>query len=161
MYRDLFKKGSAVLVGLLLTGVVSAATVNYALDVTFVNGNTASGTFSYDANTSTVSNVDILLDGSYFWGWDPQLDEGVGTAFHNYIAFHNSSQYDLYIQFDTPLLPHIDPTTIGIIGDAQTDYDRLDIATASLTHAVPVPAAAWLFGSALAGLGWMRRKQTI
>ena len=26
--------------------------------------------------------------------------------------------------------------------------------------AVPVPAAAWLFGSALAGLGWMRRKQT-
>jgi len=27
--------------------------------------------------------------------------------------------------------------------------------------AVPVPAAVWLFGSALAGLGWMRRKQTI
>ena len=25
---------------------------------------------------------------------------------------------------------------------------------------VPVPAAAWLFGSALIGLGWMRRKQT-
>ena len=25
---------------------------------------------------------------------------------------------------------------------------------------VPVPAAVWLFGSALAGLGWMRRKQT-
>jgi hypothetical protein len=28
------------------------------------------------------------------------------------------------------------------------------------TVAVPVPAAVWLFGSALAGLGWMRRKQT-
>ena len=26
--------------------------------------------------------------------------------------------------------------------------------------AVPVPAAVWLFGSALAGLGWMRRKQS-
>lgn len=25
---------------------------------------------------------------------------------------------------------------------------------------VPVPAAIWLFGSALAGLGWLRRKQT-
>ena len=23
---------------------------------------------------------------------------------------------------------------------------------------VPIPAAVWLFGSALAGLGWMRRK---
>lgn len=27
--------------------------------------------------------------------------------------------------------------------------------------AIPIPAAVWLFGSALAGLGWMRRKQTI
>jgi hypothetical protein len=26
---------------------------------------------------------------------------------------------------------------------------------------VPLPAAVWLFGSALAGLGWMRRKQTV
>jgi hypothetical protein len=25
---------------------------------------------------------------------------------------------------------------------------------------VPIPAAAWLFGSALAGLGWLRRRQT-
>jgi hypothetical protein len=24
--------------------------------------------------------------------------------------------------------------------------------------AVPIPAAVWLFGSALAGLGWLRRK---
>jgi hypothetical protein len=27
--------------------------------------------------------------------------------------------------------------------------------------AVPIPAAVWLFGSALAGLGWLRRKQTV
>jgi hypothetical protein len=27
--------------------------------------------------------------------------------------------------------------------------------------AVPIPASIWLFGSALAGLGWMRRKQTV
>jgi hypothetical protein len=26
---------------------------------------------------------------------------------------------------------------------------------------VPIPAAVWLFGSALAGLGWLRRKQTL
>jgi len=30
-----------------------------------------------------------------------------------------------------------------------------------VVSAVPIPAAVWLFGSALAGLGWMRRKQTI
>jgi hypothetical protein len=28
-------------------------------------------------------------------------------------------------------------------------------------NTVPVPAAAWLFGSALAGLGWARRKQIV
>jgi hypothetical protein len=26
---------------------------------------------------------------------------------------------------------------------------------------VPIPAAVWLFGSALAGLGWMRRRKTV
>jgi hypothetical protein len=31
----------------------------------------------------------------------------------------------------------------------------------SATSTVPVPAAVWLFGSALAGLGWLRRKQTV
>jgi hypothetical protein len=30
-----------------------------------------------------------------------------------------------------------------------------------VVSSVPVPAAVWLFGSALAGLGWMRRKQTV
>ncbi|MGI9292134.1 MAG: VPLPA-CTERM sorting domain-containing protein [Gammaproteobacteria bacterium] len=29
------------------------------------------------------------------------------------------------------------------------------------TSVVPIPAAAWLFGSALAGLGWLRRRQTV
>ena len=29
---------------------------------------------------------------------------------------------------------------------------------AFMLTAVPVPAAIWLFGSALAGLGWLRRK---
>jgi len=28
-------------------------------------------------------------------------------------------------------------------------------------QAVPIPAAVWLFGSALAGLGWLRRRQTV
>lgn len=40
------------------------------------------------------------------------------------------------------------PTTAGV---------RLDNFSATV---VPLPAAAWLFGSALAGLGWMRRRQT-
>jgi hypothetical protein len=34
-----------------------------------------------------------------------------------------------------------------------------DIDTALLTTVVPIPAAAWLFGSALCLLGWLRRRQ--
>jgi hypothetical protein len=34
-------------------------------------------------------------------------------------------------------------------------------STLLYTTAVPIPAAVWLFGSALAGLGWLRRKQTV
>jgi hypothetical protein len=30
----------------------------------------------------------------------------------------------------------------------------------SVVSVVPIPAAVWLFGSALAGLGWMRRRKT-
>jgi hypothetical protein len=44
----------------------------------------------------------------------------------------------------------------------QIDYDTLTIYIDNVSvQAVPIPAAAWLFGSALAGLGWMRRKQTV
>ena len=35
------------------------------------------------------------------------------------------------------------------------DYSKLSVS------AVPIPAAVWLFGSALAGLGWLKRKQTV
>ncbi|MCP4927597.1 MAG: VPLPA-CTERM sorting domain-containing protein [Gammaproteobacteria bacterium] len=42
----------------------------------------------------------------------------------------------------------------------QTEYvteNGFDILPVTV---VPIPAAAWLFASALAGLGWMRRKQS-
>jgi hypothetical protein len=40
-------------------------------------------------------------------------------------------------------------------GSATVELDNVVVS------AVPIPAAVWLFGSALAGLGWLRRKQTI
>ena len=47
----------------------------------------------------------------------------------------------------------------------ETATEATTIATVSATSyslgasVVPIPAAAWLFGSALMGLGWMRRKR--
>ena len=41
------------------------------------------------------------------------------------------------------------------------DYSNIDAMAFDniVVTAVPIPATVWLFGSALAGLGWMRRKK--
>lgn len=63
-------------------------------------------------------------------------------------------------------------TTIGnyLFDSAWTGLDSLVIGTLStalpagidniVVSGVPIPAAAWLFGSALAGLGWLGRTKT-
>jgi hypothetical protein len=52
--------------------------------------------------------------------------------------------------------PWSDLTSVGIYISSGVPYNlAIDNFSASV---VPVPAAFWLFGSALAGLGWLRRK---
>jgi hypothetical protein len=46
-------------------------------------------------------------------------------------------------------------------GESGRSFVVDDIKLVAQSTVVPVPAAIWLFGSALAGLGWMRRKQTV
>ena len=40
------------------------------------------------------------------------------------------------------------------------DSDGLDRVRLTVTNTVPVPAAVWLFGSALCLLGWLRKRAT-
>ncbi|MGI9309299.1 MAG: VPLPA-CTERM sorting domain-containing protein, partial [Gammaproteobacteria bacterium] len=51
-------------------------------------------------------------------------------------------------------------TTVEFRGIENDGFGMDNVLYGSGT-AVPIPAAVWLFGSALAGLGWMRRKQTV
>ena len=46
----------------------------------------------------------------------------------------------------------------GYIGAALDDTDSIEYARFSPAAAIPIPPAAWLFGSALAILGWVRRR---
>jgi len=46
-----------------------------------------------------------------------------------------------------------------ITNDGPAYSGRVIVDNIAVGAAVPVPAAVWLFGSALAGLGWIRRKQ--
>ena len=59
---------------------------------------------------------------------------------------------------------------IAFSGESQTDttWGAIDTTGGKLTGtfdihvaAVPVPASVWLFGSALVGLGWIRRKMAV
>ena len=60
----------------------------------------------------------------------------------------------LSYEFD-PAWSNLDQVVFGT-ASGSLFFHGVDNITVS---AVPVPAAAWLFGSALAGLGWIRRKQ--
>jgi len=49
-------------------------------------------------------------------------------------------------------------TFLSVNGD--NPYSEGHVDNIVVSNVVPVPATIWLFGSALAGLGWLRRKQT-
>jgi hypothetical protein len=73
--------------------------------------------------------------GVLFGGGYTSLSDPIGTGDWLNLKSFSYSQYDLW-----------DDT-----------YVWIDDVSASV---VPIPAAIWLFGSALVGLGWVRRKQT-
>lgn len=86
-----------------------------------------------DGNVTMLTNtVDNGGQGSYGWT-SVNLDVAAGT---HRLAFVSLNDFDPY-------------------GGTELLIDNVS------TSVVPVPAAVWLFGSALAGLGWLRRKQAV
>lgn len=144
-----------------------AAPVTYALsDFNFADGGSAHGSFTYDSSSNIMSAVNIYTtSGTAFTG------DAYGTGVANW----------LYLEFYTDNFPGTTNETAFVLslnqgaisGTAQgTEFLctgewcsgssiglRSIVGSGTLT-AVPLPAAVWLFGSALAGLGWIRRKQS-
>jgi hypothetical protein len=141
-----------------MTGFALVESGDYFLG--FLSGDAASvavdGTLSVDSNTSAYSDstafaatglvvhdsltewdlsTGILLDDTA--GWNSDTD--VNLSIYNYLA-----------------------ATTGELGEqAFTQKNSVGIILYPASVPVPIPAAVWLFGSALAGLGWMKRKQTV
>jgi len=99
----------------------------------------------YYPNLGSGTNDVVTITGTYAGGGQVSMDLDVyDTGFATY-SFDSSWSNLSSVVFGASLL-----------GSA-ISMDNMVVAS----RPVPVPAAVWLFGSALAGLGWMRRKQTV
>jgi hypothetical protein len=125
-----------------------------------------------------------LLQGAAVACSDPVACTGISMVATDY-----ESEFDLY-GFEANYFPSpYDLTVTGYYGDGNllftetfridssrklieftaSGLTRLDFTSANSpaiilnsvsVSAIPVPASVWLFGSALTGLGWLRRKQS-
>ena len=85
----------------------------------------------------------VTITGTYAGGGQVSMDlDVVYDTFATY-SFDSSWSNLSSVVFDVSLLGN------------SLSMDNMVVTT------VPVPAAVWLFGSALAGLGWIRRKQAV
>jgi hypothetical protein len=147
---------------------------NAVLTSQFGATGTMSGSFGYDSGTNTYSDVAISVSGFYDLGvpediyvWNGTYsDISLGTALQlNSQKPSPNPEQPVYLTLDfssvltgtggtvainsgvvlTNALYISDPPYAVVLGDGAT------------VSAVPVPAAVWLFGSALLSIGWRRR----
>jgi hypothetical protein len=148
---------------------------------------TASGSFVYDADTSVYSSVYITNSGpsnpnqpetwGYYNWWGYGFGSGSDTPPNgpsNFLMAHaNPQQYpedppqESLVFFFNESLSNAGGQVLLTLGNSGTydyspgfpgDMRRAIISGSVVANVVPIPAAVWLFGSALAGLGWLRRK---
>ncbi len=189
MKEGMLRFALAVLPTLLLASGVKAAPIEWTLqDVFFQDGGRAGGSFFYDADTNEYSNVSITTTaGSIFSGasysyvradasddskvWflsDPSGAVDTPAFFSDLAGQMTNSGGSVYLflfsgyegpcdQLNPPfnICDGVKFTQVGV-----TTARPVVSGSLFATVVVPIPAAAWLFGSALSLMGWMRRKST-
>ena len=106
-------------------------------------------TFQFDMISGAAGTTGIKIES---WAAGAGIDNSGEINFNG-----NGTDWDTYTH-DYTIAAGADSFKIVLLGNAaaQTSFDNVGVQVAS---AVPVPAAAWLFGSALAGLVAVRRNK--
>ena len=145
--------------------------------VVFEDGGTASGSFVFDADTSTYSDTDIVTTAGSMLSGETYSSDGNTFTFPVAVAFVSdggSPFTDLVLVFNgpgglfgpNPLTNLGGYVTLDILNGGEKGAPQIGepfrpfVSGSVFGVAVPIPAAVWLFGSALAGLGWIRRRKT-
>jgi hypothetical protein len=163
-------------------GSVQAFPVTWTLeDVVFDDGGIAFGSFDYDTDTNAYSAINITTtagstlsgtqygfinpDNPFITSDNPQFVDATGDL-------TGAQTLPLYLQEG---LTNSGGVVAFKLGNSLSGVSLEDVCfnsgcsvggtprfmVSGYVTAVPIPAAAWLFGSALAGLGWVRRKRTV
>jgi hypothetical protein len=151
----------------------NAAPVTWTVDsLLFSDGGSAYGSFTYDENTNLYSDIDITTlesDGRGSANYQQLVEaSGSGDNFLNVVGPGAGGLRGLGLFFGSSLTNT--GGTVAIDAGSEDFCDdnscwppdqTIRAVVSGSVSAVPIPAAAWLFGSALAGLGWLRRKQPV
>ena len=166
---------AAFMVLVVLPSISQASLVTWTLDATFISGYDASGTFTYDADTNQYTDINLATGFSD----NPKVGNGVyDTEFRDISGARvyvegscGSLQYsnsDCVFYFDLARPMTNDGGVIDILAPATfvEEYNSTAGWISSLSSGtvsasvVPVPAAVWLFGTALIGLiGFGKRRK--
>ena len=147
-----------------------AVPVEWTLNgVTLDDGATLEGSFKWAADANQYSDIFITAPDHY---WAPYSDSPLdpsdeplytfvvyNTAYFDGTILSAETWYDLGGIFDLSLEFASALTNEGGEVDVlqtSSEYGRFVIS--GTVTAVPIPAAAWLFGSALVGAGFLRRR---
>ncbi|MEE8057980.1 MAG: VPLPA-CTERM sorting domain-containing protein [Pseudomonadales bacterium] len=186
MFKHILTAGLLAGSSLIFVSNVQAEIVTWTLqNVVLSDGQTVEGSFEIDTFTRQYLNISITNSGSTLI---PQQDftyhsfggGGSAVGFRLVATQDNAPETDdlaLNIVFDSYLLSFSVAETVAIDTDqafwfcAQDGCESISAHTTSptadinilsgvvTTSPVPIPAAAWLFGSALMGVVGLRHKQ--
>ena len=162
-----------IIISIVLTLIASsihAAPITWTLEnVTFADGGTATGSFAFDSVTDTYSGISITTQGGDAVAF-PGLSytELFTEALSTNLSLQTQTAYGGHgfgLKFDSALsdaggiISIVTPDDVSVeinLGGPGTGFVRyIESGTVS---AIPVPAAVWLFGSALVGLGYFRKR---
>lgn len=176
--RSLFLAATALSFVFLLPNVCTASPVTWTLSgVTFSGGGTASGSFVFDADTSTFTSINITVAGSAFGdGTYTLLDPGFGSSstllvlVPGFLADFTGTPV-LAFDFTSPLTDAGGTITLGFSQGIQQCLDVpcgssfiVDAITggsvvSSSVSSTPEPSSLLLLGTGLLGLGpFIRRR---